>query len=91
MGRMLLCRRYGEVLEGLDAPPFPGQAGQLIYEQVSRRAWSEWLALQTMLINEKRLKVTDPAARAYLAEQREKFLAGKATDHIDGYVEPDSN
>lgn len=90
MSRSVQCRKYGETLEGLDAPPFPGPKGQEIYETVSQRAWEEWLAVQTRLINEKHLNMMEPASRKYLAEQREKFLSGAAADDAEGYVPPTS-
>lgn len=88
MARTVFCRKFKTQQEGLDAPPFPGPEGQDIYENVSREAWNEWLAHQTMLINEKRLNLMDLTARAYLAEQREKFLSGDDYDIADGYVPP---
>ena len=90
MSRMVHCRKLGQELEGLDAPPFPGPAGQRIFESVSKRAWEEWLAVQTRLINEKHLSMMEPADRKYLAEQREKYLAGEAADDAEGYVPPAS-
>lgn len=89
MPRTVMCRKYQRELPGLDAPPFPGPAGQAIYEHVSRAAWSEWLRLQTMLINEKRLSVRDAQARSYLSEQRERFLSNQTHDHAEGYVPPE--
>ena len=49
-------------------------------------AWDEWLAHQTMLINEKRLNLMDMTARTYLNEQRDRFLSGAAYDSAEGYV-----
>lgn len=71
--RTVQCRRYNEELEGLDRPPLPGPKGQAIFESVSKKAWSDWQALQTMLINEKHLNMMDPDARKYLSEQMELF------------------
>ena len=88
MTRAVTCRKYQRELEGLDAPPLPGPKGQEIYETVSRKAWAEWQALQTMLINEKGLRLIDPDARRYLAGQLERFLDNQPTDHIQGYVPP---
>lgn len=88
MSRTVFCRRYREELEGLDRPPFPGPAGQQIFETVSKKAWQDWLKHQTLLINEKRLLLTEPATASYLAEQREKFLNGEAVDRAEGYVPP---
>lgn len=88
MSRTVFCRRYQKELEGLERPPFPGAAGQRIFETVSKQAWQDWLKHQTLLINEKRLSLTDPATAAYLAGQRDKFLAGEAVDRAEGYVPP---
>lgn len=88
MSRTVFCRKYRQELDGLDNPPFPGPKGQDIYANVSRKAWQEWLAQQTMLINEKRLNLTDMTARTYLNEQRDKFLAGEESDRAEGYVPP---
>ena len=76
MSREVICRKYGVALPGLDAPPLPGALGQDIFEHVSERAWSEWLKLQTMLINEGHLSLRDAAARKFLTEQRPQ--AGRA-------------
>ena len=67
MTRTVHCRKYQREMEGLDVPPLPGAKGEEIYATVSRQAWNEWQALQTMLINEKHLNLRDPAARRSLA------------------------
>lgn len=89
MTRTVLCRKYGEELEGLETPPLPGPMGEQIFETVSKKAWLEWQTLQTMLINEKNLDLRDPEARKYLTEQRERFLDNEQTDHATGYVPRD--
>jgi A/G-specific adenine glycosylase len=88
--RTVRCRKYAREMEGLDAPPLPGPKGQEIFESVSRQAWDEWQALQTMLINEKHLNLRDPGARKYLSEQRERFLDNEPVDRAEGYVPPES-
>ena len=52
MTRMVKCIKLGQEAEGLDFPPYPGELGKRIFENVSRQAWQEWLHHQTMLINE---------------------------------------
>ena len=86
--RTVHCRRYQTDLEGLDRPPLPGAKGQAIFDSVSKRAWADWQALQTMLINEKHLNMMDPDARQYLSEQMELFFSGAEHDHAEGYVPP---
>lgn len=88
MTRMVLCTKYKEELEALDLPPMPGQVGQDLYQNVSKKAWQEWLSHQTMLINEKRLSLMNPDDRTYLDTQRQKFLSGEETDQAEGYVPP---
>lgn len=88
MSRTVFCRKYQQELEGLDRPPYPGAKGQDIYDHVSRRAWDEWQKHQTMLINEKKLSMMDPAARKFLQEECEKFLSGQEFEKAAGYVPP---
>lgn len=89
MTRTVFCKKFQLELEGLDRPPFPGPKGQEIFEQISKKAWLEWQAYQTMLINEKGLSLFDPSTRKYLQEQQDKFFSGEETDQIDGYVPPE--
>ncbi|MDD1605514.1 MAG: oxidative damage protection protein [Methylococcaceae bacterium] len=88
MTRRVLCVKLGVEADGLDAPPFPGEKGLEIFEKISKQAWQEWLSKQTMLINENKLASFDPKARAYLAEERTKFLFEGNSDMPEGYVPP---
>lgn len=88
MARMVHCRKYQKEMEGLESPPFPGPRGLDIFDNVSKQAWQEWLAHQTMLVNEKRLNMMEPSTRVYLTEQMGKFLSGEEYDAADGYVPP---
>jgi len=89
MARTVLCRKLKQELPGLDMPPFPGPKGEEIFNNVSKQAWTEWMAHQTTLINEMRLNMMDLTARTYLAEQREKFFDGEQVDQAEGYVPPE--
>ncbi len=88
MTRIVNCVKLGILAEGFDEPPFPGPNGQEIYEHISKQAWKDWLSKQTMLINENRLASFDPKARAFLAEERTKFLFENNNDMPNGYVPP---
>ncbi|MGI9211018.1 MAG: oxidative damage protection protein [Methylococcaceae bacterium] len=85
MTRTVLCSRYGIEAQGLERPPFPGAVGQRIYEQVSQKAWEEWVRMQTILINEHRLTPFEPKARQFLAGEREKFLFGGEVSVPEAY------
>ncbi|MEO6968761.1 MAG: oxidative damage protection protein [Rhodanobacteraceae bacterium] len=88
MTRMVYCEKLRRDAEGLDYAPWPGDLGRRIYEHVSREAWAQWLAHQTMLINENRLSPLDPKTRAFLAEQMQAFLFDEGADKPPGYVPP---
>ena len=86
MGRMVNCVLLGTEAEGLDYAPYPGDLGKRIYDNVSRQAWQQWLAHQTMLINEYRLTPIEPKARKFLEEEMEKFFFGEGSTRPEGYV-----
>ncbi len=86
MSRTITCTRYGSDQEGLDKPPLPGPQGEKIYETVSKQAWQEWQSLQTMLINEKHLRLIDPEARKYLSEQMWRYFNNEPVDRAEGYT-----
>jgi Fe-S cluster biosynthesis and repair protein YggX len=83
---MIYCEKYKEEKEGLDFPPFPGETGQRIFNSISRQAWKDWIGHQTILINEYRLSSLDPKAKAFLAEEMDKFLFGEGSDLPDEFV-----
>ncbi|HLQ02482.1 MAG TPA: oxidative damage protection protein, partial [Burkholderiales bacterium] len=67
MARMVKCVKLGREAEGLEHPPYPGELGKRIFENVSKEAWQQWLEHQKMLVNENRLNLADKKARDYLA------------------------
>ena len=90
MSRSVFCRKYQREMEGLAQPPFPGARGQRIFDSVSKQAWQEWLAHQTMLVNEKRLNLMDRTTRVFLEEEMEKFFSNQEVTRAEGYVPPKS-
>lgn len=85
---MVKCIKLGKEAEGLDTPPWPGELGQKVLENVSKEAWLEWMRLQTMIINEQRINPLDPKARSFIAEQMEKYFFGDGIEMPEGYVAP---
>ena len=88
MARMVNCIKLGSEAEGLDFPPYPGEVGKRIFENVSKEAWKQWLEQQKMLVNENRLNLADKKARDYLAQQMEKYFFSGGADVAAGYVPP---
>jgi Fe-S cluster biosynthesis and repair protein YggX len=88
MARTVHCIKLNKDAEGLDFPPYPGELGKRIFDNVSKEAWAGWLKHQTMLVNENRLNLADARARKYLASQMEKHFFGEGADAASGYVAP---
>ena len=88
MARTVNCVKLGREAEGLDFPPYPGELGKRIYENVSKEAWAQWLKHQTMLINEYRLTPVEPKARKFLEGEMEKFFFGSGSQAPEGFQPP---
>ncbi len=89
MTHIVQCVKLGREAEGLKAPPYPGELGKKIYQNVSQEAWKAWLKHQTMIINEYRLSPVDPRVRKMLEEEMEKFFFGEGSVKPPEYVPPD--
>jgi Fe-S cluster biosynthesis and repair protein YggX len=86
MARMIQCLLLKRQAEGLDYPPYPGELGARIYHNISKEGWAQWVAHQTMLINENRLTTIEPKARAFLLAEMEKFLFGSGSEKPKDFV-----
>ena len=85
MARRVHCVLLKREAEGLDYLPYPGELGKRIYENVSKEAWAQWVAHQTMLLNEYRLTPIEPKARKFLEAEMEKFFFGAGSQAPEGY------
>lgn len=88
MSRMVQCVKLNQELEGLEFPPYPGDLGTKIWQSISKEAWTNWVAIQTRIVNENRLNLADARARKYLTEQMRRYLFEDADVEADGYVPP---
>src|SRR3979411_2118776 len=86
MARKVNCVLLKREAEGLAYLPYPGELGKRIYESISKEAWAQWVAHQTMLINENRLTPIEPKARAFLVAEMEKFLFGAGSEKPKEFV-----
>lgn len=84
--RMVMCAKFKRELPGLDAPPYPGEIGQRLYDNVSRMAWDLWESQATLLINHYGLNMADPRAQNFLLEQMEEFLFADDQEVPEGWV-----
>ena len=71
------CVKFRKELPGLDAPPWPGELGQRIFENVSGQAWKLWEERMKMILNEYRLMPWQKEAQELMAKQMEDFFFGE--------------
>lgn len=88
MARMVYCLKLKKDAEGLDFPPYPGELGTKIWQNISKQAWQEWVQTQTRLVNENRLNLADARARKYLQQQMQRYLFEDGSVEAQGYVPP---
>jgi Fe-S cluster biosynthesis and repair protein YggX len=88
--RTVMCAKLGKELPGLERPPFPGELGQRIYENVSAEAFELWKPQMTILINHYGLNPVEPETRQFLREQMELFFFGQPTEMPEGWVAPEA-
>ena len=86
--RTVKCVKFGKNLPGLEEPPWGGELGQRIYENVSEQAWDLWAEHLKMIINEYRLNPATPEAQEIIEKQMEQFFFGDGAALPPGYVPP---
>lgn len=82
MSHVVQCIKLGREADGLDKPPFKGELGQRLYQNVSREAWKAWLEHSKMLVNEYRLDLVSEHGQRIWMTECEKYFFG------DGSAKP---
>lgn len=88
MSRTVFCTRLQKEADGLDFQFYPYEIGKRIFDNISKEAWAQWQAKQTMLINEKKLNMMNPEHRQLLETEMVNFLFEGKDVVIDGYTPP---
>src|SRR5690606_19196601 len=86
MARMVHCIKLGREAEGLEKPPFKGEAGQRVFDNVSKEAWRMWLEHSKILINEYRLDLTSEQGQRIWMTEMEKFFFGEGSALPEEFV-----
>jgi Fe-S cluster biosynthesis and repair protein YggX len=86
MAHLVNCVKIGRELPGLEKPPFPGELGQRIFENVSAEGYALWQPHMTILINHYGLNPADPETRQILRDQMEEFFFGEDARMPEGWV-----
>jgi Fe-S cluster biosynthesis and repair protein YggX len=74
MTRLVECVVLKEEAEGLEEPPYPGEIGMRIFENVSTEGWRQWLERLQMIINENGLNTADPQSIELIERHMIGFL-----------------
>ncbi len=88
MAHMVFCAKYNAQMEGLDEMPFDSDFGKKVYDNVSKKAWGEWVEHQKMLLNEYRLQPWTREAQEFLVEQMQQFFFGAGAALPKEFVPP---
>lgn len=90
-GRTVFCAKLHRELPALDTPPWPGELGQRVYEQVSAEAWRQWEERMKMILNEYRLMPFQREAQELIARHMEEFFFGESAALPPGYLPEQSS
>jgi Fe-S cluster biosynthesis and repair protein YggX len=85
-GRKVFCNKFQKEMPGLDSPPWPGELGRRIYENISADAWKLWEERMKMILNEYRLMPWQKEAQELVQKHMEDFFFGESAALPPGYV-----
>jgi Fe-S cluster biosynthesis and repair protein YggX len=88
MSRTVNCVKLGKELPGLDSPPWPGELGERVFNNVSLEAWKLWEERMKMILNEYRLLPFQKEAQDLMAKQMNEFFFGEGSAVPPDYVPP---
>lgn len=77
MAQMINCLILKQESEKLDYPPYPGELGQRIHDNISKEGWQQWLERLTTIINENQLSTADTKSVKIIESHMVGFLFGE--------------
>ncbi len=75
--KIIQCVVLKQQAEALDSPPYPGELGQRLFENVSKDGWTQWLERLTTIINENALNTSDPKSLELIEKHMKGFFFGE--------------
>lgn len=85
-GRTVFCVKFQKEMPGLETPPWPGELGQRIFDNVSAQAWQMWEERQKMILNEYRIMPWQKEGQELIRTHLEQFFFGEGAALPPGYV-----
>ena len=86
--RLVQCVKLKRELPGLDHPPFSGELGERIFQNVSQEAWGMYREHLKMVINEYRLTLGTQEANEMIERHTEDYFFGAGASLPPGYIPP---
>lgn len=86
MARTVFCAKLRRELPGLAKPPYKGELGQRVFENVSQDAWNLWMRQSVIIINHYGLSLGDLQAHEFLMQQMEDFFFGPDAEMPEGWT-----
>ena len=86
--RLVQCVKLKRELPGLDHPPFSGELGERIFQNVSQEAWGMYREHLKMVINEYRLTLGTQEANEMIERHTEDYFFGPGASLPPGYIPP---
>lgn len=84
------CVVLKQEAEALESPPYPGDLGQRVFENVSKEGWSRWLERLVTIINENGLNTSDSKTLEVIEENMKGFLFGEGdSGHLPAGFNPE--
>lgn len=80
MAGTVKCIKLGCESDALDKPPFKGELGQRVFDNVSKEGWRLWLEHSKILINEYRLDLTSEQGQKLWMTELEKYFWGEGSE-----------
>ena len=87
-GRTVFCVKLQRQMPGLDQPPWPGELGKRIYENVSAEAWRGWEDRMRKILNEYRLQPWQKEAQDLMAQLMQDYFFGSGSALPPNYQAP---
>lgn len=88
--RLVNCILLKKELPGFTSPPFPGDLGKKIYDNVSKEAFGKFLDYFKIIVNEYHLDLADPATDKIYFDQMEEYFFGKGGNMPEQFSDPES-
>lgn len=86
--RLVTCVKLQRELPGMEHPPFSGELGERIYQNVSQEAWVMFREHLKMVINEYRLTMGTEEANQIVEKQTVDYFFGPGAALPPGYIPP---